>query len=78
MKDLDFQCVIDIFSKYAWVVPLKDKKGLSIVNAFEKILDDSNRSEASRSGGRRTKDANQTKYGLIKEANFTIILLKNG
>ena len=27
-------CVIDIFSKYAWVVPLKDKKGVSIVNAF--------------------------------------------
>ena len=27
-------CVIDIFSKYAWVVPLKDKKGVSIVDAF--------------------------------------------
>ena len=26
-------CVIDIFSKYAWVVPLKDKKGVSIVDA---------------------------------------------
>ena len=36
-------CVIDIFSKYAWVIPLKDKKGASIVNAFQKILDDSNR-----------------------------------
>ena len=35
-------CVIDIFSKYAWVVPLKDKKGVSIVNAFQKTLDDSN------------------------------------
>ena len=36
-------CVIDIFSKYAWVIPLKDKKGVSIVNAFHKILKDSNR-----------------------------------
>ena len=36
-------CVIDIFSKYAWVVPLKDKKGVSIVDVFQKILDDSNR-----------------------------------
>ena len=36
-------CVIDIFSKYAWVVPLKDKKGVSIVDAFQKILNDSNR-----------------------------------
>ena len=36
-------CVIDIFIKYAWVIPLKVKKGLSIVNAFQKILDDSDR-----------------------------------
>ena len=36
-------CVIDISSKYAWVVPLKNKKGASIVDAFQKILDDSNR-----------------------------------
>ena len=35
-------CVIDIFSKYAWVVPLKDKKGISIVKAFENILKQSN------------------------------------
>ena len=31
-------CVIDIYSKYAWVVPLKDKKGISIVNAFQSIF----------------------------------------
>ena len=31
-------CVIDIFSKYAWVIPLKDKKGISIVKAFQSIL----------------------------------------
>ena len=36
-------CVIDIFSKYAWVVPLEDKKGVSIVNAFQKILKESNK-----------------------------------
>ena len=36
-------CVIDIFSKYAWVIPLKDKKGISIVNGFQKILNDSKR-----------------------------------
>ena len=36
-------CVIDLFSKYAWVVPLKDKEGLRIVNAFQKILDSSKR-----------------------------------
>ena len=31
-------CAIDLFSKYAWVVPIKDKKGTSIVNAFQKII----------------------------------------
>ena len=36
-------CVIDIFSKYAWIVLLKDKKGVSIVNAFQKIFKESNR-----------------------------------
>ena len=36
-------CVIDIFSKYAWVLPLKDKKGITITNAFQKILKESNR-----------------------------------
>ena len=38
-------CVIDIFSKYAWVVPLKDKKGVSIATAFQSILKQSNRKQ---------------------------------
>ena len=36
-------CVIDIFSKYAWVVPLKYKKVVTIVNTFQSILDNSKR-----------------------------------
>ena len=36
-------CVIDIFCKYAWVVPLKHRKGITITNTFEKILDTSKR-----------------------------------
>ena len=35
-------CVIDIYSKYAWVISLKDRKGITITNAFQKILDKSN------------------------------------
>ena len=35
--------VIDIFSKYVWVIHLKDKKGASMVNVFQKILDKSKR-----------------------------------
>ena len=36
-------CAIDLFSKYAFVVPLKNKKGISIVNTFNKIIKQSNR-----------------------------------
>ena len=36
-------CVIDIHSKYAWVIPLKDKKRITTDNVFQKILDESNR-----------------------------------
>ena len=43
-KRIRFLCVFDIFCKYAWVVPLKDKKGklqITITNGFQKILDES-------------------------------------
>ena len=49
-------CIIDIYSKYVWVIPLKDKKGITITNAFQKIWRKSNK--------------NQTKYGLIKALSF--------
>ena len=35
-------CVIDVFSKYAWVIPLKDKKDITITNAFQIVLNESN------------------------------------
>ena len=31
-------CAVHFFSKYAWVIPIKDKKGTTIVNAFQKII----------------------------------------
>ena len=54
-------CAIDLFSKYAWVVSSKDKKGVGIVNAFQKII---------------SKGRKQIKYGLTKVVTFTIVLLK--
>ena len=36
-------CVIDIYSKYAWVIPLKDEKGITITNGFQNFLDKSKR-----------------------------------
>ena len=36
-------CVIDLYSKYTWVIALKDKKGVTITNAFQKHLNEFNR-----------------------------------
>ena len=36
-------CVIDIYSKYTWVIPLKHKRGIIIINTFQETLKESNR-----------------------------------
>ena len=48
-------CAIDLFSKYAWVVPLKNKRGISIANAFQNILDSSESSKAKSKGRKPNK-----------------------
>ena len=57
-------CVIDIYSKYAWVIPLRNKKGITITNAFQKTLKESNRKP--------------NKIWVDKGSSFTIVLLKIG
>ena len=52
--------VIDAFTKYAWVKPLKDKKGKIVLNTFIEIVNEPNRKPIN--------------YGLIKEEKFTIII----
>ena len=42
--------VFDIFSKYPWVIPLKNKKGITITNAFQKSVKESNHREAKSKG----------------------------
>ena len=37
--------IIDIYKKHAWVISLKDKKGITSTNAFQKILKESNRKQ---------------------------------
>ena len=36
-------CAIDLFSKYVWVVPIKDKSGVRTVDAFQKIISEGRR-----------------------------------
>ena len=56
-------CAIDLVIKYVWVVPIKDKKGVTIANAFKKKY-------------LMIQIENQRKYGLMKVVNFVIILLR--
>ena len=59
-------CVTDLFSKYACVVPLKERKGVTIVNAFQNILD------------RQKRKPEKIWVVNFKAVNFVINLLKNG
>ena len=61
-------CVIDIFSKYAWVVPLRDKTGVSIVKAFQIILKQSN--SRQRAKGASAKHVKPNKIWVDKGSEF--------
>ena len=41
-------CTTDLFSKYAWDSPIKDKKRTSFVNAFKKIIPEGSKAESKR------------------------------
>ena len=70
-------CAVDIFSKYAWVVPLKDKKGLSIVDAFHKILDDSNRKPNKVRVDKGSKFYNSSFKKLLKDNDIEMYSIHN-
>ena len=76
-------CVIDLFSKCAFVVPLKDKKGISIVNAFDKITKQSNRKPnkiwvdqgsefSNRDFKKRLSDNNTIMYSTYNEGKSVV------
>ena len=41
-REICFSVRFDIFSEYAWDIPWKDKKGITVTNAFQKLLNESN------------------------------------
>ena len=65
-------CVIDLLSKYAWVVPLKDKRGVSIVNAFQKILDSSKRKPNKIWVGQRSEFYNNVFKKCLKDNDISM------
>ena len=65
-------CVIDIYSKYAWVIPVKDKKGITITNAFQKVLDESNRKPSQIWVDKGSKFYNRSMKSWIKKNNRNV------
>ena len=70
-------CVIDIFSKYAWVVPLKDKKGVAITNAFQKSLKESDRKPNKIWVDKGSEFYNNSFKKWLKDNNIEIYLIHN-
>ena len=70
-------CVIDVFSKYARVVPLKDKKGVSTVGAFHKILDDLDRKPKKIWVEKESEFYNNSFKKWLKDNNFEMHLIHN-
>ena len=70
-------CAIDIFRKYAWVVPLKDKKGVSIVNALQKILKESDRKPNKTWVGKESKFYNNPFKKWLKNSDIEMYSIHN-
>ena len=70
-------CVIDIFSKYAWVVRLKDKKGVTIASAFQKILDKSGSKTNKIWVGKGSEFYNSSFKKWLKDNGIEMYLIHN-
>ena len=70
-------CVIDIFTKYAWAVPFKDEKGISIVNASQKILDKSRRNSNKIWVGKGSEFSNNSFKKWLKDNDVEMYSIYN-
>ena len=69
-------CAIDLFSKYAWVVPIKDKKGISIVNTFKKMISEGHKPNKIWVD-KRSKFYNQSFKDFLKISNIEMFSTYN-
>ena len=70
-------CVIATFTKYAWVIPLKDKKGTTITNALQKILDEFNHKPNKLWVDKSSKFYNRTMQSFLQNNNIEMHLAHN-
>ena len=69
-------CIIDVFSKYAWVVPIKDKTGKTLVIAFKSVLK-SGRSPKSLQTDKGTEFKNKEFQNFLKTKKIHFFTTKN-
>ena len=67
-------CVIDIFTKCAWIIPLKDERGITINNDFQKVLDESKRKPNNIWIDKGSKSYNRTMKSEIEESEIEMYL----
>lgn len=70
-------CVIDVFSKYAWVIPIKNKTGQILIEAFESILKKSNRIPKSLQTDKGSEFKNKYFQKFLKEKNIHFFTTEN-
>lgn len=70
-------CVIDVFSKYAWVVPIKDKTGKTLVEAFKRVLKDGKRKGKSLQSDKGKEFVNKDLMQFLKAQNIHFFTTEN-
>ena len=69
--------LVIFFSKYAWVVPLKDKNGVSIVHTFQKILDKTGRKPSKISVDKGSRFYNNSFKKWLKDNDIEMYSIHN-
>ena len=72
-----FVSVIDIFSKCAWVIPLKDKRGIAITNASQKTFKESNRNWNKIWVDKCSEFYNRSMKSFLQNNNIEMYLMHN-
>ena len=65
-------CVIYIYSKYTWVAPFKDKEGVTVINAFQNVLDKSDRKPSKIWVDKESEFSNNSFKKWLKDNNVKI------
>ena len=65
------------YSKHAWVIPLKNNKGITITNAFQKILDESNHKPSKRWVDKSSEFYNRSMKSYLQNTDMETYLMHN-